>query len=63
MRDLDQICFKDFIQLHHICPKIYMLKCDKDADFSKQANAIFEPDLSGPKIRDHLVRRAKQRQI
>ena len=29
MHDLNEIHFKDFITLHKINPKIYMLKCDK----------------------------------
>lgn len=38
-----------------------MLKCDKDVDFSQDAAVLFEMKPNGSKIRDHLVKRAKQR--
>ena len=63
LTDLDKISFKDFLQLHHISPKIYMLKCDKDVDFSQDAAVLFEMQPHGARIRDHLIKRAKQRQI
>jgi len=28
--------------MHHICPKLYMLKCDKNVDFTKDPEVLFE---------------------
>lgn len=47
MQDLDEISFRDFLALHKINPRVYMLKCDQHTQYPYKGD-IPPFDKSGP---------------